>query len=451
MPEADLDVAVIGAGAAGLAAAAALARRGLSVRVLEARERAGGRLWTLRGPALPVPVELGAEFIHGRPKATWDLVARKRLRAVELSGARYFSSAQGLSEGNGFWDKIGGVLGRLSPRRRDRSFDEACAALRLPEADARLARDFVEGFHAADAARISANDVAAQARAAEETEEDRLFRLEAGYDALIQALLRELPPGALRLETPVSRVRWSRSGAVLETPRGRLRARRVIVAVPLGVLQAGTPRLIPEPPGLDAALGALASGSVVKLVLVFAGPVWERAAAKALFLHFPGQAFPTWWTASPKDAPVLTAWAGGPRARALLAQGPAACLNQALGILGAGLKMPRGRLSAQLVSWHLHDWDADPWARGAYSYCLTGGMSARRALARTAGGTVSFAGEWLDSAGQNATVAGALASGFSAAAGVCRAARRGRDFTAGRRARKVEPRPGTLSTLTEPP
>jgi monoamine oxidase len=64
------DVAVIGAGAAGLAAAAELARRGCSVCLLEARDRIGGRIWTRYEPDLPVPLELGAELVHGRPAAT---------------------------------------------------------------------------------------------------------------------------------------------------------------------------------------------------------------------------------------------------------------------------------------------------------------------------------------------------------------------------------------------
>ena len=66
------DVIVVGAGAAGLAAAAALAQAGRSVLVLEARERVGGRCWTRRMPGLDVPVELGAEFIHGEAQATHE-------------------------------------------------------------------------------------------------------------------------------------------------------------------------------------------------------------------------------------------------------------------------------------------------------------------------------------------------------------------------------------------
>ena len=77
------DVLVIGAGAAGLAAAAELARAGRSVLVVEARDRVGGRCHTRRLPGIPVPVELGAEFIHGLPEATIGLLRRAGIPAVD--------------------------------------------------------------------------------------------------------------------------------------------------------------------------------------------------------------------------------------------------------------------------------------------------------------------------------------------------------------------------------
>ena len=77
------DVIIIGAGAAGLAAADELSRKGARVLILEARERIGGRCWTRRVPGLPIPVELGAEFIHGEAKVTHALLRRAGLTAVE--------------------------------------------------------------------------------------------------------------------------------------------------------------------------------------------------------------------------------------------------------------------------------------------------------------------------------------------------------------------------------
>ena len=78
-----VDVLVVGAGAAGLAAAAELTRAGRSVLIVEARDRIGGRCDTRRLPGVAVPVELGAEFIHGRPQATYSLMEKAGVAAVD--------------------------------------------------------------------------------------------------------------------------------------------------------------------------------------------------------------------------------------------------------------------------------------------------------------------------------------------------------------------------------
>src|SRR5579884_4455016 len=85
------DVAVIGAGAAGLAAARALAERGLTVVVLEARDRIGGRVATIRPEGSGLPVELGAEFVHGRPPETFAIVRAAGLTLCERCGEMWTS------------------------------------------------------------------------------------------------------------------------------------------------------------------------------------------------------------------------------------------------------------------------------------------------------------------------------------------------------------------------
>ena len=85
------DVVVIGAGAAGLAAARELSGAGKRVCVLEARPRLGGRVHTLHVPDLPLPVELGAEFIHGEPDETLSIVAAAALTACELPNNHWWS------------------------------------------------------------------------------------------------------------------------------------------------------------------------------------------------------------------------------------------------------------------------------------------------------------------------------------------------------------------------
>src|SRR5207245_4780948 len=102
-------------------------------------------------------------------------------------------------------------------------------------------------------------------------------------------------------------------------------------------------------------------------------------------------AFPTCWTCAPLRAPVLTAWAGGPAAQALRGLEPRGLVDVALATLASLLGEPRGRLERGLEGTAWHDWQADPFTRGAYSFVLVGGRRAQRALARPAGGRRSFA------------------------------------------------------------
>jgi monoamine oxidase len=169
-------------------------------------------------------------------------------------------------------------------------------------------------------------------------------------------------------------------------------------------------------PGLarhhEAALEALDMGPVLKVVLRFRERVWGD---EADFLHDARAAFPTWWTCAPVRAPLLTAWAGGPAADALRMLDAHALLDVALTALTSMLGERRRRLESVLEGWAWHDWQADPFSRGAYSHVLVGGVPAQRALARPVEDTLFFAGEATEPE-ETGTVSGAIASGRRAAA-----------------------------------
>jgi monoamine oxidase len=156
---------------------------------------------------------------------------------------------------------------------------------------------------------------------------------------------------------------------------------------------------------------------VVKVVLQFRTAVWETLQggryAGAAFFHAPGRSFPTFWTALPLHAPLLVAWAGGAHAERLAALTPPELIERAL--LDAAQLFPDGDLGRTWVGAWTHDWQSDPFARGAYSYVLTGGEDANRALAEPVARTLYFAGEATDDSGGATTVSGALTSGRRAA------------------------------------
>ncbi|RPH38244.1 hypothetical protein EHM92_00470 [bacterium] len=124
---------------------------------------------------------------------------------------------------------------------------------------------------------------------------------------------------------------------------------------------------------------------------------------------------PTWWTSLPVYAPVLTGWAGGSAADRFGAAPVRLLIGQGMNALSRILGLGTAFIHEQLDGWYTHDWRADPYVRGAYSYVHAGGVPAQRALARPLEGTHFFAGEATHTGGHSGIVHGAVATGIRAA------------------------------------
>ncbi len=430
-------IIVIGAGAAGLAAARTLADAGREAVVLEARCRIGGRIHTLNDPAFGVPVELGAEFVHGRPDALWRLIHDAGLTAYDVPFDHMQRHSGRLVTIDDYPARLREALRGIARIRHDLSLAEYLRRRQNQNPGQReLVLQFVRGFDAADPEQISAKSVAAEQEGLANMEEETQFRLLDGYGALMRHLTGSPAPLDVRLRTEATLIRWKRRVVEVHcaTPRGepaRVRASRVIVALPLGTLQLpasepGAVRFEPDITVKRRAMSRLGYGSIAKVVLRFREAFWERpAAARAAradeslrnssFLHDPTLAFPTWWTARPVRVPVLTGWAGGTYADRLIGLDSQELLVEAMRSLGALMGRRPGALRALLEAGHVRHWSSDRFARGAYSYECVGGARARRSLAMPIEGTLFFAGEATDTMGQASTVAGAIASGVRAA------------------------------------
>ena len=438
MPRAGIDTIVIGAGAAGLAAARALSDAGRTVVVLEARGRIGGRILTVHDREWPLPVELGPEFLHGEAQATREIADAAGLAVVELPDEHVWAERGRLRPMGEVWTRFGTLLERIPTRGADVSFERFLAQRRVPAPTREMARLFAEGYFAAHVDRLSAQSVASAG--GETDESQRQYRLAEGYFGIVEWLRAGLDPDRcrVRLARVVEHVRW-RHGEVDVGHRSAagaqassLRARSAVVTLPLGVLKAapretGAVRFEPLPTALRRAREKLEVSHVCKVVLRFREAFWDepgffsRRADRGLgeparidFLHDREGDFATWWTANPWRVPILTAWAGGPRADALAEMDETALVDRALGSLGRALGVPRSRLEDGLESWRAHDWRRDPFSRGAYSYVGVGGLPAQRALARPCDDTLFFAGEATEP-DEMGTVAGAIASGQRAA------------------------------------
>jgi monoamine oxidase len=395
----DHDVIVIGAGAAGLAAAAELARAGRSVLTAEARDRIGGRCDTRRLPGVPVPVELGAEFIHGRPEATLSLLKEAGIPAVDTTRTQRVLFDGTLRALDVFAEA------RKTMRRapsNDLSFRAFLARQRLSPLTRALATMMVQGFDAADPRDASALAIVEEWGTALTASH---MRPQGGYLPLLTAL--NVP---VQLETEVRDVRWSRGRVeVSGTFRGEpwaASAACAVITLPLGVLQAGSVRFTPP---LEKPLDKLASGPVIRVAMAFKDAFWEKDHPGAAFFHNPKAPFPTFWTPLPMHAPLLTAWAGGPKAKKLTGRNEHALLQSALKCVRSIL-----RRVEEPTAFLVQDWQADPYARGGYSYVKVGGAGAREMLQRSLEGTLYFAGEATD-VEEAGTVGGALQSGIRAA------------------------------------
>jgi monoamine oxidase len=435
--ELDTDVAVIGGGVAGLAAARALHLGGVRVVVLEARERLGGRIFTQRNSGVPVPIELGAEFVHGRVPPILDLTDQAAVLLCEVAGDWWQADEGVLRQSEDGDDAIGRVLSRVDARRSpDRSFaafladevsDPAIAA------SAARARLYVEGFEAADPARVGERWLALSAEAAERDDQERSFRVVGGYDSIARVLADALPRASILHSTIVREVEWEPALVDVRADTVSVHARAAVVSVPLAVLTAvpdGRPGPIAFRPDLGPdvrrACAGMAMGAAVRVVCWFREPFWQtvkagNGAAPLATLGFlsTGDAdFPVWWTSYPLRAPILTAWVGGPHAAQLSRCSRDDLVDRALAALARALGIPRARLDNMFRdAWH-HDWQHDPLTRGAYSYGVVGGVDAPRILAQPLASTLFFAGEHTDPDGRSGTVHAAIASGDRAARAV---------------------------------
>ena len=416
---------MIGAGASGLVAARELSAAGLEVIVLEARDRIGGRIYT--DHSLGFPVELGAEFVHGHSPDIFQLIDSARLDIAQVSGEMR-------RKRNGVWGDSGHVMAEVNhlfenmpSTEPDQSFKQYIDRTRYSTETKQLAWDFVKGFHAAEPDRVSVHWLIHTTRAEEAIDGETSYRLEHGYNLLINSITEAIDREHchILLETPVSEIVW-KAGKVKVRAAGKdFSAPYAVITLPLAVLKSGTVCFAPElPKTKHMAMALLEMGPVIRVSLCFRSKFWEEAPEmrNLSFLFTDDPHFPTWWTSNPLPYPILTGWAAAKHAHALHGKRNEQLVQTALDSLGNILELEKTEILSHLERGLVHDWQADPYSGGAYSYIVTGGMGAPQALADSVEGTLFFAGEATNTQGHNGTVHGAIGSGRRAASEVLAAA-----------------------------
>ncbi len=417
------DCVVIGAGASGLMATLELLRAGKKVLLLEARDRAGGRIRTETN-TFSDKVELGAEFIHGSVPLTSKLLEEAKISSIDTRGEMYSFENGKLSKENFMEHALQQVTQALTELKHDMPFGDFLDTVFPKEKYASLRRHiirFVEGYNAANIKTASAFALRNEWSVDDQPKQSRP---EGGYISLVKYLQEEILQRGVELKYSriVSEIRWQPGEAIVRTVNGEsYHAGKVVITVPLGVLQSGKIRFTPALPHYINAAAKTGFGSVIKFHFRFTEEFWR----KAVQTKFPNVQFifsdaviPTWWTQSPNDVPILTGWLGGPAVDKFEDH------SQALTELAAGslkylFATSDDQFMKHLVASKATHWRADPFACGAYSFATMQTQQALTTLRTPVEDTLYFAGEALYEGPHTGTVEAALTNGKVTAKTIC--------------------------------
>lgn len=402
---------------AGVAAARALSRSGLSVAIVEGRDRVGGRVYSVRD-FCGAPVEGGAEFVHTNDAEIWPEIrdAHLAVRACPLTRNSMFNLG-----GRTLW--LPWIL--LHPAVWP-SF-AILRQIRRVGPDDMSARTFIERHGFRGRARVMAEMTLTAHLPGSIDEvgvrgliEDRVLNLEtgsyhrlaSGYDTLIAHMSRGLD---IRFGFTVETIRWAADGVHVSANDGRgLSARAAISTLPFGVLKAGRVQFTPElPESKRAAFTRIEAGPVSKVLLQFAEPFWPRWLSNLGCGTGPATLYwPVFYGAEDQPA-ALTAYCTGPRALRLskLSEG------EAVDVVLADLQrlFPKSNPRQALIRARRIDWGNDPLAHGGYTFLRPGGCGARTQLAAADTGALLWAGSATATSTIADTVQAAYTSGLRAA------------------------------------
>jgi len=400
-----VDIAIIGAGAAGIAAGRRLRGSGLSFLFLEASNRVGGRAWTRTLDGLPL--DLGCGWLHSAERNPWVSIAETEGFAVDKTpsawGKQFADLGFSAAEQSDAWQAFQDFNHSLAekPPASDRAID-ALAPNRPWNAFLEALSSYMNG---APLDALSVADYLAYDSAATRTN----WRIAEGYGTLIAAAAQGLP---IHLSSPVTMVDRRSNPLVLTTPRGRVEARAAIIAVPTSVLARNALRFIPDLEVKTEAANALPLGLADKLFLRFDGA--EEVDADQHLLGNPRRAETGSYYLRPFGRPIVEAFFGGTAARQLEREGldgmTAFAVDELSDLFGSSM---RGRLRPLAGS----RWAETDWIWGSYSHACPGHAAARSALAAPVENRIAFAGEAC-SPNDFSTAHGAFESGERAAEAV---------------------------------
>ena len=402
MTNSETEVAIIGGGAAGIAAGRRLRAAGIDCLLIEARPRLGGRAWTVTDQS-GFALDLGCGWLHSADRNPWLKVAEGQGRTIDRTPPPWAKPALPIGFSPAEQHDFSNAMDRFHERieAAAKGPDVAAAALLAPDDRWNnlivAVGTYISG---AELDNISAHDFANY------DDNGVNWRVAEGYGATIAACGDDLP---IALDCPVHRIDHSGQRLKIETAKGVITADQAIVTLPSAVLADAEQLFTPALPDKTQAARGLPLGLADKLFLSLERAeefdpdsrlfgATDRSATAAYHLR-------------PFGRPQIEAYFGGQLALDLEAQGERAFFDFAVCEL---ISLLGGAFARRVEPIHMHRWGADPFARGSYSYALPGMADCRANLATPVDARLFFAGEAC-SKGDFSTAHGGFNTGVSAA------------------------------------
>jgi monoamine oxidase len=400
-------------------AARELARAGVEVTILEARNRMGGRIHTLDEREFGYPAQGGAEFVHGASPLTESLCLEAGLTLVPREGEVWFEQGGKLSPNIGpapGMDIFRERLGRLQEDMTIADFLDVHLAGESYVGLRKTIERMVEGYDAADP-KLASSFALRDEWSSDGFGQNR--KILEGYGAFVDFLQSECKKycAEIRLSSDVKSIDLRGNPARLTCRDGETyEAAKVVLTVPPPLLSQIA--VLPALPEKMAAARMFGFGAVIKILLKFETRWWTAARDQDLsrmFLVRSQEVIPVWWTQYPQTHPVLTGWLSGPRIKSYVDASAEEIVELGIACLAKSLGASKSELRQMLVASKVINWRADAYARGAYTYATLATREARAELLRPVDDVLFFSGEALFEGKEIGTVEAALASGLAAA------------------------------------
>jgi monoamine oxidase len=420
------DVIIVGAGAAGLAAARELLNKGRKIILLEASDRIGGRINTLQIPGFSRSIEAGAEFVHGDLPVTKALLNEANISVKEFSGNSFQVKNGDLSANKSFISNFSLLLSKLNNLTNDMPLSQFFKKYLKDKSNDDLKKtlkNFAEGYDAANIKNLSTYAVKSELVNMQTSEQ---YYLQNGYSSLIYFLAGKIiaKGGIIKTSTVAKEIHWGKEKVkIIIKNRELYFSKKVLITIPIGVLQSkplckGHISFFPELPFINS-FESFGYGGVIKIFFEFKEKFWEKEMSKKLMpdlsFIFSDAPIGVWWRNSENISSILTGWLGGPKAKELSKKGNNYIRDKGIDSLAYLFSVSKSFIKEQIIACKIINWIKDPFAKGAYSYATIESKSAREKINKSVENKVYFAGEALDKDETIGTVEAALLSGKSAA------------------------------------